>query len=275
MTYLEFEDFDQLYHKVSRLPVDMWDNLKDNKDFFTVGASAYLNNVMFSVKSHKCSLDMGNFNYTIAKWTTLINKYIDPDQYILLKQRLIESTTKTLTFNFKIHIGLSSDNDHTKNRDSCIIAMVFSRNGTKGKWTTVNVIWRTAEIYKKWAIDLILLNRMFEDLPNLDLHEYILYLAQPFWSSFILCELIDSPLFSISEFKDKDGFLSKKIYLHYVRYYGPDAELSNYHAIRRKQEMKLKGLKPKSIPISSLEIYKDYKTKPEIIEKEISSEKLW
>jgi len=251
MIYLKYKDFTQLYYELSRFP------LTDPKstDFFTIGASIYVNNLVIETESHDLvgpASDLGNFNYTISKWTTLLNKYVDPKDYSDLKTRLTWSTCKTVTFNFKIHVAMPTDTDQTKSRDSCIIAMVFSRNGTKGKWTHVNVYWRAQEIYQKGAADWILLNRIFEDLPNLDLKHYCFHIAQPFWSTFKLCELIDSPLFSVEEFKDSSSFLGRKLYAHYLRYYGPGAELSNFHAIRRKQEMKLSGKVNKSIPLESL-----------------------
>lgn len=253
MVYLKYDDFGQLYHQLTRYPL----TAPESEDFFTIGASQYVNNLVIETDSHNISgpsSDLGNFNYTMAKWSTLLNKYVDNQAYADLKTRLVWSTCKTLTFNFKIHVALPTDTDQTKSRDSCIIAIVFSRNGTSGKWTHVNIFWRVAEIYQKFAVDLLLLNRMFEDLPNLQLSKYALHLAQPFWSTFKLCELIDGPLFSVDEFKDSDSFLGKKMYAHYLRYYGPGAELSNFHAIRRKQEMKLSGKVNKSIPLELLKM---------------------
>ena len=260
MIYLEYKDFTQLYHDFTRYPLTHEKELKENSDYFNIGASQYFNNVIIKTTSHNLEgpqSDLGNFNYTIAKWKILVNKYVDKESYLLLKQRLVESTAKTLTFNFKIHIGLSTDKDQTKNRDSCVVALVFSRNGTKGKWTIVNIYYRVAEVFKKYAVDLMLLNRMFEDLPNLDLKEYLFHIPQPFMSSFCLCELIDSPLFSIEEFKDSKSFIGRKLYAHWLRYYGPEAKPSNFHAIARKQEMIKNGTRPPSIPLESLVLFSD------------------
>ena len=269
MIYLEYKDFNQLYHDLARYPITHEKELEANKDFFIIGASLYINNLIIKTESCDCNLDLADFNYTKAKWTTLVNKYIDEHDYYLLKQRLVESTAKTLTFNFKIHIGLSTDNDQTKNRDSCLVGLVFSRNGNKGAWTNVSIYYRTIEIFKKGAIDLLLFNRMFNDLPNLNLKEYIFHIPQGFYSSFILSELIDSPLFTIEEFKDNDSFIGKKLYNHYIRYYSPDSPLSNYHAIRRKQEMKLTGKKLPSIPKESLQFKFKNDNKPKIKSKDI------
>ena len=242
MIYLEFTDFDNLYHDLTRYPITHEKDLKQNSDFFIIGASLYINNLILKATSCDCHLDLADFNYTKAKWTTLVNKYIDEHDYYLLKQRLVESTAKTLTFNFKIHVGLSTDKDQTKNRDSCLVGLVFSRNGNKGAWERVDIIWRTSEIFKKFGADLILLNRMFNDLPNLNLKEYLLILPQPFFSSFILGELIGGNLFKIEEFDNPDSFICQKINKFYNKFYSEGAALSNYHAIQRKQLQRINGI---------------------------------
>lgn len=257
MIYLEYKDFNQLYHDLARYPITHEKELEANKDFFIIGASLYINNLIIKTESCDCNLDLADFNYTKAKWTTLVNKYIDEHDYYLLKQRLVESTAKTLTFNFKIHIGLSTDKDQTKNRDSCLVGLVFSRNGNKGNWTNVSIYYRVGEIYKKFPCDLILFNRMFTELPNLDIKEYLFHIPQPFFSSFILCELIGGNLFNIEEFNNPESFICQKINKFYNKFYSEGAQLSNYHAIQRKQLQKINGIKRDSIPIESLKIYGD------------------
>ena len=255
MVFLEYKDFDQLYHDFSRYPVYHYDECKN--DSFIIGATIYLNNVIIRTTSSDCHLDMSDFNYTIVKWSTLINKYIDKSAYFDLKDRLRESTSKTLTFNFKIHIGRNTDKDTTKNRDSCLVALIFSRNGNSGEWTTVNIYYRVGEVFKKFAIDLILFNRMFKDLPNLNLKEYIFHIPQPFFSTFTLAELIGGNLFKIEEFDIPDNFICFKINKFYNKFYGEGAVESNYHAIARKQKMKKENIVRDPIPIDSLVIFDD------------------
>ena len=260
MVFLEYKDFNQMYHDFSRYPITHTEDIKNNPDCFIVGATLYVNNVIIKTSSCDFEMDLSDLNYTIAKWTTLLNKYIDPNDYFDLKERLQTSTAKTLTFNFKIHIGRATDEDQTKNRDSCIIALVFSRNGNSGKWTTVNIYYRVMEIYKKGCVDLMLLNRVFNDLPNLDLHEFIFHIPQPFYSSFILAELMGK-LFDISEFNIPDNFICFKINKFYEKYYGENAVESNYHAIARKQKMKKEGITRDPIPLESLKLFDAVETK--------------
>lgn len=253
MIYLKYKDFDETYQKLTRFPLQ---EIKD-ETVFEIGASQYISDLIVETESFEIKgplNNLGNLNYTKMKWNVLLKKYIDNDSYFSLKKRLVESKHKTLTFNFNIHVGDSSTRDQTKNKDSCLICLVFGRNKTSGPWTRASVTWRSSEIFQKFAVDLMLLNRMFNDLPNLDLKNIFLHFAQCFWSSFKLCELIDSPLFSVEEFKNSKTFLGKKLFDHYIRYYGEGAKLSNFHAIRRKQEAKLNHKENAIIPLEDLKM---------------------
>lgn len=117
--------------------------------------------------------------------------------------------------------------------------------------------YRCMEVFKKGCVDLMLLNRMFNELPNLDLKEIIFHIPQPFMSAFILCELIDGPLFKIEEFENNDSVFGKKLIHDYYKYYGPEAKESNYHAIKRKQDLKKSGIQLPNIPIESLRLFED------------------
>ena len=75
MVYLEYTNFDELYSKLSRLPLLQYD--KYQEELILSGSTYYMNNVMIECNDCDCSIDMSKLNYTILKWSTLINKYID------------------------------------------------------------------------------------------------------------------------------------------------------------------------------------------------------
>ena len=183
---MEYKDFDDLYYNLSRLPL-----LEEDKyGYYLVncGASTYLSNVVISASSFDCHLDMSDFNYTRMKWTVLTNKYLDEEQYMLLKKKLVESTTRTLTFNFKIH---------TTGKDACLVALVFERDYLGKPWTTVNVYYRVTEVFKKFAIDLILINRILNDVSNCEIKNVVFHIPLAFFStsktSFLISVSISSP----------------------------------------------------------------------------------
>lgn len=242
MVYLKYKDFDQLYQNLSRLPFHEFD--KYENDLIKSGSTYYMDNVIVETDSCDCTIDMSKLNYTIAKWTTLVNRYVDPHDYLNLKDKLITSNKKTCTFNFKHDI---------EGHDACIIALVFTRENTRGKWDKVSVEYRITDVTKKYAVDLILLNRIFNDLDNVELKNIVFYFPKIFFRIEFMAELIGG-YFSLDEFSN-DTFASKHVTDLWNKYYTPGAELSNYHTVQRKQKLKQRSESLPPLPIESLKLF--------------------
>lgn len=242
MVLFEYKDFDQLYHDLSRVPFHEYDKYQDY--LVKSGSTYYMDNVVIESTSYDCTIDMSKLNYTIAKWTTLVNRYVDPQDYLKLRDKLKTSNKKTCTFNFRHDI---------EGHDACIIALVFTRENPKGKWNKVSIEYRITDVVKKFAVDLILLNRMFTDLPNLDLTNITFYFPKLFFRVEFMAELIGE-YFKLDEFSN-DSFASKHVTDLWNRYYTQGAELSNYHSISRKQKLKARSSTLPELPIESLKLF--------------------
>lgn len=175
-----------------------------------------------------------------------MNKYVDQNDYIALKERLSKNDKKTATFNFKIHSG---------DKQGCLIALVFTRNNNNKPWDCVNTYYRTFDTYKAFPCDLLLLNRMFTDLPNLDLKDIYFHVPNVFWRVQFLAELIGG-YFTLEEL-NQDNFACNHVKQIYEEYYGENAKEVKLHSISRKQKLKKReeGL-PEILP-ESLKLFED------------------
>lgn len=242
MIQLTYESLDDVHHNFSRILFN--DFYKYKEDLVLSGSTWYMRDVILNIKSSECTIDMSKLNYTISKWEILKNKYIDFSQWDEFKERLRTSRSKSITFNFKVHSG---------EKDGCLVAMVLTRLNPSKPWTDCTVYYRVTEIFKKFAIDLILFNKIWNDLAtaNCDLKNLQLHIPILFFRIEFLAELIGSGYYTIEEF-DKDNPPSDGIRYSYNRYYGPDAELVKYHSIVRKQKMKQRNVKLPELPIENL-----------------------
>lgn len=242
MICLEYNSLDKVHHDFSRILFNHYNRL--NHELTLSGSTWYMRDVILNIKSPECTIDMSKLNYTINKWEILKNKYIDFDKWAEFKDKLRNSKSKSITFNFKIHEG---------EKDGCLVAMVLTRLNPSKPWTDLTVYYRVTEIFKKFAIDLILFNKIWNDLAtaNCDLKNLQLHIPILFFRIEFLAELIGSGYYTIEEF-DKDNPPSDGIRYSYNRYYGPDAELVKYHSIARKQKMKQRNVKLPELPIESL-----------------------
>lgn len=242
MICLEYDSLDKVHHDFSRILFNHYNRL--NHELTLSGSTWYMRDVILNIKSPECTINMSKLNYTINKWETLKNKYIDFDKWAEFKDKLRNSKSKSITFNFKIHEG---------EKDGCLVAMVLTRLNPSKPWTDLTVYYRVTEIFKKFAIDLILFNKIWNDLAtaNCDLKNLQLHIPILFFRIEFLAELIGSGYYTIEEF-DKDNPPSDGIRYSYNRYYGPDAELVKYHSIARKQKMKQRNVQLPELPIESL-----------------------
>lgn len=254
MVYLKYKDLDDLYHNFARLPFysreEYGEALVDVTDTTT-----WMQDVVLETSSHACSLDMSLLNYTLVKWSTLLGKYIDLEEYLTFKEMLKKSTKKSITFNFKIH---------EYDRPACLISMVITRLNHNKAWKEMKVHYRSTEIFKKFAVDLILFNRLVEELNNdcgCEIDKITLFIPLMFYRADFLAELLGSGYYDQAEFRALDERFAQKVISYYDRYYVKGATLANYHTIQRKQKLKARTENLPSIPIESLSIEGDLKKK--------------
>jgi hypothetical protein len=131
---------------------------------------ALMENVIVEVKSSKCDqIDLGAIGYKHQKWTSLVRTYLGP-------LKIKELTTVGVGTS-----GLSCGFDFQRKKShngSCLREVIVSRPKRKGyPWTTVTVFWRTAELQRRWAADLVLIHRMIELIPNCKPERIILVMA--------------------------------------------------------------------------------------------------
>lgn len=242
MIHLTYDSLDDVHHYFSRLLFDRYDEFSNN--LVLSGSTWYLRDILLDIKSPECTIDMSKLNYTVNKWETLKNKYIDFDKWKEFKDRLKSSKSKSITFNFKIHTG---------EKDGCLVAMVLTRMNPNKPWTDCTVYYRVTEVFKKFAIDLILFHKIWNDLrdSNCDLVNLRLCIPILFFRIEFLAELIGSGYYTIEEFT-KENPPSEGIRYSWNRYYGPDAQEVKYHSIARKQRMKQRNIQLPSLPINNL-----------------------
>lgn len=254
MVYLKYKDLDDLYYNFSRLPFygreEYGEALVDVTDTTT-----WMQDVVIETSSHACSLDMSLLNYTFLKWSILLGKYIDLEEYLRFKEMLKKGTKKSITFNFKIH---------EYDRPACLISMVITRLNHNKPWKEMKIHYRSTEIFKKFAVDLILFNRLVTELNqdcNCEINKITLFIPLLFYRADFLAELLDSGYFTQKEFRAIDERFARKVISYYDRYYVKGASLANYHTIQRKQKLKARSKSLPRIPIESLSIEAELRRK--------------
>ena len=97
------------------------------------------------------------FNYTEAKWTSLLNNYIDFNKLDLLRSKLRFLKAK---YNQNYNISYVFNNRHD-NGKQCLLAATFSKRFQEDV-PVITMVLRASEITKRLIFDFLLVQRMSE-----------------------------------------------------------------------------------------------------------------
>lgn len=98
-----------------------------------------------------------HFNYTLSKWTVLLNNYIDFNKLDLMRSRIRMLKNK---YNQNYNVTYTFNNRHD-NGKGCLIAATFSKRFQEDI-PVITLILRASEITKRLMFDLLLVQRMSE-----------------------------------------------------------------------------------------------------------------
>lgn len=238
-----FSDFSELFHEILNLIINRpWEFHEKN-----TGTNLYLKPMILKTNSCDLDLNLGDFDYSLVKMKYLVNKYIDIDQLIKFHEKLKNSSGTSLTYYFKMNKpkqGTTTDNG------PCLLNIVLTRETRKNKWTRCFINYRTTEINRRFAADLILFNKIINELPSCcDLKEFYLILPKSYVNLRYLSTQINMELLENTEIE-----IFKKMRNEYLKMKDVNNNFSSYKS-KNRIEKKLRGLtKSEKVDLSNFKI---------------------
>lgn len=180
MLVRRYKNFDELFKK---LVVEILTNTHSVMEYST-GVCGYIDNMVLFSDSWDCNIDLSTFGYTKDKWQKLLNTYVDYESLLQFREKIKNLSGLSYTYYFnqkKVHNG------------SCMIAVVLSRENRKLNWSKVNVLYRTTEIQRRFAADLVLIHHFINELPKscCEIKQVSFYMPQSFISGQIINGFFD------------------------------------------------------------------------------------
>lgn len=222
--YKNFDDcFFNLNREIILNPSEMLD--------YTHSISGYLENVYVECKNSNCSLDLSKFGYKTGKWGHLLRTYVNYDELVKFKEKLANSTALSLTFYF---------NQKKVNNGSCLIGIVLTREDRKEMWSKANILYRTTEVQRRFAADLVLIHHFIKELPKecCKIGKVTFYFPQMYISARVLNGYF--PYFKIKESElDKSHPWIKTMLRNYELNFAPGSRVTTYASIARMQKLRL------------------------------------
>lgn len=210
MLKLQYKDFNEAFMKINQSIL-----LDPNKFIDDLATTMGLINqgLFMEIESSKCDrINLGALGYKKQKWSHLVRTYIG--------DRVKE--LKGFGLNIK---GLSAGFDFNRKgtgNGSCLREILISRNKRGKPWNTITVVWRTTELQRRWAADLIFIHRIMELIPNSEFTKINLYMSTAYQSAMYIIPLV-GPVFKLKiEDLDPQHFYTRVIITRENKYYKPE-----------------------------------------------------
>lgn len=219
-----YKNFDEVFYHFNRSVLQMPDVYID----YVVSSMGYINNVFIQCDSFDCSLNIGEFGYRQNKWTNYTKSMIDKKKVKAFYKEL--ETTKSNLCMFKFE-------PKDVSKGSGLMFLVFKRHDSRGKWKTCTAIYKSAEMQKDFAVDLVFLHVFLKNLPDCcKLSSVNIYIEQAYVSAQYINGYLDYFDIGLEELDNEHPFI-KCIKHNKEKYFSDKNNLSNYVSLLKMQQL--------------------------------------
>lgn len=243
-----YQNLDEVWISLNRMfLLDPYNSVKCIR-----GAQGMQEDVLLKAKTTDFSIDLGKLGYGFAKWPHLVKSYVNLEKMDTFWNKI--PSLRGLSWSFRF-------NEREGRNGPCLIAIVLTRDDSKVPFERAKVIWRTAEVQRRWAADLALIHVFFRDMPEecrkyVKLEEISLYLSHCYQSWLHVGPLMH--LFGITpDMLDRSHEFCRRVYDSFYRVYASDRQYEYKYSPTRRMVTYYKNLlegKLPKIPVESLSI---------------------
>lgn len=214
--------------------------------FYSQGSRKILRGFHHTFDSFERDLTLKDIGYSKQKLTRLKKLYlheesveIAADLYKYLINRGKYSSACFTTYNHFIKAGAGSPNEKRNTRSPCLqgITLTLMRDG-KDRTTSVDVFYRTTELFKKFPADLLLIRGILDDYFDLDdapLKDVTFHFANltchPMYITTVLPH-VKNPIKLLRDLEGQDKIISQQTYKWVDRYLNGNEGVDKFRQAR-------------------------------------------
>lgn len=229
-----YKNFDEMFYKINReflLHPELFDYVRS--------AIGYKEDVTLCANNFDCSLNIGDFGYRLNKWTSYSKQMVDTDKFKAFKEEIEITNSTCIMFDFGC-------------KDS-MLCVIFKRHDMRSRFKTCDVYFKSAELFRHFAVDLVLLSVFLKSVPNINLKEINIHISQTFISATYLNAFIDYFDLGVEELNQDHAFV-KALVNAKKKYFSDKDNLSNYESLLRMQKLYFEMYEVPNIRVIDLEL---------------------
>lgn len=247
MIYKQYKNFEDLYKNLNR-------DIILNPDQYVIGTSgnsALLPYLILESESAEVGDSVKKAYKNISKFQVLVNKYLDIEKFKDFLEKSKKCSATSLTFYFNSN---KKPEVHRYKNGGCILNFVLRRLKRNEPWQEITIYYRTTQLNRAFAFDLIFFNKIIELLPNCNFKTIRMAIVSPYFDMLEACHQLD--IFDIDYNNlDLNSLIQKNIFNTRQKVLTKVTGNYVYHKYQRIAREILKGLPNKPINTDNLKLF--------------------
>ena len=236
-----YKNFDETFYYLNREVLQQPELTID----YVVSSMGFIDNLFIKCATFDCTLNIGEFGYRQNKWTSYTKAMIDKKKVKAFYKELKSTKSNLCVFEFK-------PKDITKG--SGLMCLMFKRHDSRSKWKTCTAIFKSAELQKDFAVDLVFLHVFLRSLPDcVKLDSVNIYIEQAYVSAQYINGYLEYFDLGLEELDLEHPFI-KCIKRNREKYFSDKNNLSNYVSLLKMQQVYFKLIELSNIRVLDLEL---------------------
>ena len=247
MIYKQYKSFEDLFKELNR-------SIILNPDQYVIGTSgnsALLPYLILESQSVEIGDSIKKAYKNTSKFKVLVNKYLDIEKFKDFLEKAKNCSATSLTFYFNSN---KKPEVHRYKNGGCILNFVLRRLKRSDPWQEITIYYRTTQLNRAFAFDLIFFNKLIELLPNCSFKTIRMAIVSPYLDMLEASHQLD--IFDIDYNKlDLNSLIQKHIYNTRQKVLTKETEKYVYHKYQRIAREILKSQVNKPINTDGLKLF--------------------
>lgn len=234
----KYKNFDEALYNIGRevlyKPYDMID--------YTASHTAFIEDLILTIQSTDCSIDIGEFGYRRYKWTLVTKSCVDKKKLKQFYNKLKETKYDTCLYTF------------TDDESVPLLSVMLTRHDKRQKWNKCVVFMKQVELQRMLAVYMVFIAVFLRKLPDCcKVKEVTIHIGEGTVCSYFVNGLLDFYDTGLEELDNSHPFIKDCCSIRNTLF-KDKSQLSKYQTVRTMQQLKFGLIKISEIRALDLDL---------------------
>ena len=209
---------------------------------YTVSHNAFIEDLILTIQSADCTINIGEFGYKRNKWTLVAKSCIN-------RKSLKQFYEKLKTTKYDTCVYMFPEDDSVP-----LMSMMFTRHDNRQKWKKCVVYMKQIDIQRMLAVYMVFIAVFLRELPDCcKIKEITIYIGEGSICSYFVNGLLEYYDAGLEELDASHPFVRDLCSIRDVLFKNK-SQLSKYQTVRTMQQMKFGLIKVSDVRVIDLNL---------------------